>query len=273
MQKLFAFGWGFLIATLGGLIGLGGAEFRLPILASFFKYPIRDAIVLNLVMSLVTVFFSLLFRTGLNNLYIVVMYLPIILNILVGSLLGSFLGVHLVTRISEHQLRQIIAGALVFLSFVLIAHDLILHGTPLDLPAPLRLVLGLVSGFVIGIFSSALGVAGGELIIPTITLLYAVDIKLAGTLSLAISIPTLIIGLWRYYSRQGLSQVRREFSLVGLMALGSIGGALCGSYLLQYVSPSLVSIALGGILLFSAFKLLREDRQDPSTPIAKELDA
>jgi len=36
-SKLAAFGSGTLIGTLAGLIGLGGAEFRLPVLISLFR--------------------------------------------------------------------------------------------------------------------------------------------------------------------------------------------------------------------------------------------
>ncbi|TLD41656.1 MAG: putative membrane protein [Candidatus Jettenia ecosi] len=50
-----------------------------------------------------------------------------------------------------------------------------------------------MAGIGVGVFSSMLGVAGGELIIPTIMLLFSVDIKLAGSLSLAISIPTIML--------------------------------------------------------------------------------
>jgi uncharacterized membrane protein YfcA len=38
-----------------------------------------------------------------------------------------------------------------------------------------------------------MGVAGGELLIPTIVLLYGIDIKLAGSLSLAVSLPTMLV--------------------------------------------------------------------------------
>ena len=38
-----------------------------------------------------------------------------------------------------------------------------------------------------------MGVAGGELLIPTIVLLYGVDIKIGGSLSLVASLPTTLI--------------------------------------------------------------------------------
>ena len=43
----------------------------------------------------------------------------------------------------------------------------------------------MVAGFAIGVVAALLGVAGGELLIPTLVLLFGVDIKLAGSLSLS----------------------------------------------------------------------------------------
>ena len=49
------------------------------------------------------------------------------------------------------------------------------------------MVAGVVAGFVIGVVAALLGVAGGELLIPTLVLLFGAGIKLAGSLSLAVS--------------------------------------------------------------------------------------
>lgn len=62
----------------------------------------------------------------------------------------------------------------------------------------LQLVAGLAAGFINGVIASLLGVAGGELLIPTLVLLFGVDIKLVGCLSLAVSLPTMIVGFTRY---------------------------------------------------------------------------
>src|SRR5215207_8866998 len=53
------------IGFLGGLIGLGGAEFRLPVLAGVFGYAARRAVALNLAISLITVLSALVIGTAL----------------------------------------------------------------------------------------------------------------------------------------------------------------------------------------------------------------
>lgn len=242
---------------LGGLIGLGGAEFRLPVLVGIYKFRTLQAVVINLIISLVTVVFSFVFRAGVVNLDRVASHASIIFDILAGSLVGSYIGVHFATRINEHALTRIVAVSLAALSLVLIGHEFIFHARGPTFSPMLTFVLGAAAGVVIGVFSSLLGVAGGELIIPTIILLFAVDIKLAGSLSLAVSIPTIMVGIERYRRQGKLSGVRRQAPFILWMSLGSIFGALAGSYLLGYVRVSFLQVLLGLILLTSAAKLWR----------------
>jgi hypothetical protein len=42
-----AFAGGAAVGALGGLIGLGGAEFRLPLLIGLFRFPALEAVILN----------------------------------------------------------------------------------------------------------------------------------------------------------------------------------------------------------------------------------
>src|SRR5882757_9221573 len=58
------FGMGALIGTLGGLIGLGGAEFRLPVLIGLFRFRGLEAVILNKAMSLIVVASALPFRAA-----------------------------------------------------------------------------------------------------------------------------------------------------------------------------------------------------------------
>jgi hypothetical protein len=56
------FGTGAAIGVLGGMIGLGAAEFRLPLLISLFGFAALSAVILNKAMSLVVVLVALAFR-------------------------------------------------------------------------------------------------------------------------------------------------------------------------------------------------------------------
>ena len=52
------------IGTTGGLIGLGGAEFRLPLLLTLFSFVALEAVILNKAISLVVVLSALGFRSS-----------------------------------------------------------------------------------------------------------------------------------------------------------------------------------------------------------------
>ena len=54
-----ALGWCVPIGGLGGLIGLGGGEFRLPVLMYGIGFDARSAVPLNLLTSLITLAFAL----------------------------------------------------------------------------------------------------------------------------------------------------------------------------------------------------------------------
>lgn len=261
-QNILAFGWGSLIGILGGLIGLGGAEFRLPVLVGMFKFRTLKAITINLVVSLVTVIFSFIFRAGYLHLDRITANWGVVVNILAGSLLGAYIGVHFAANFDERLLNRVVVSFLLVLSVVLVSYNFIVDLQSLQIPILLRIVLAFVAGIIIGTFSSMLGVAGGELIIPTIIFLFALDIKLAGSLSLAISVPTILVGLIRYRNQGKLAELRSDTTFILSMSLGSIMGAFVGSYLLLFAPSSWLHILLGLILFTSAIRLARERKQE-----------
>jgi hypothetical protein len=62
-----AFGWCVPIGGLAGLIGLGGGEFRLPILMHGLRFDAKSAVPLNLMISLVTLSFAMRFPLRLSS--------------------------------------------------------------------------------------------------------------------------------------------------------------------------------------------------------------
>lgn len=251
------FSGGFAIGTLGGLIGLGGAEFRLPLLIGLFGFAALPAIILNKAMSLVVVAASIPFRTTAVPFSSVLDRWDVIITLLAGSLIGAWVGAGWATKIESKLLYKILAGLLVLIAAALFwGHDLN-PANSLSLNGYILVVVGIVAGFFIGVVASVMGVAGGELLIPAIILLFGVDIKLAGSLSLAVSLPTMIIGFARYSKDQSFKIIAEQYRFLWIMAVGSIAGAFVGGMLLTIVASSIILPLLTGILLISAYKVWR----------------
>lgn len=86
------FGAGAAIGVLGGMIGLGGAEFRLPLLIGLFGFAALSAVILNKAMSLVVVLVALPARLAAVPAVEVAARWPVAVNLLAGSLLGAWAG-------------------------------------------------------------------------------------------------------------------------------------------------------------------------------------
>lgn len=243
------------IGVLGGLIGLGGAEFRLPLLIGMFRFTALEAVILNKAMSLVVVASALLFRTKAVPWSVVGDHWTVIVNLLAGSLIGAWLGASWAVRLKTITLYRIIASLLVFIAFVLFfGHDASAGGTALA-TGWTQAILGVVAGLGIGMVASLLGVAGGELLIPTLVLLFGLDIKTAGSLSLAVSLPTMLTGFGRYTKDQSFAVLGHNKGFVLLMAAGSFVGAFLGGQLLGLVPSAFLLPLLSCILLVSAYKV------------------
>lgn len=248
---------GSLIGTLGGLIGLGGAEFRLPVLVGVFRLGTLEAVILNKAMSLVVVAAALLFRGGSLSPGILMDHLDVVLNLLAGSLVGAWWAAGHAMTMPRHWLNRIVMVMLVGLSLVMLSeawaggHE---GSAPLFEAGYTRYAAGIIAGLGIGMVAALLGVAGGELLIPTIVLLYGHDIKLAGSLSLMVSLPTMIVGFARYTRADAFTVLRDERPLMRWMVAGSILGAAIGGLLLGLVPTGWLMGLLGVILLVSAVK-------------------
>ncbi|MCX5604766.1 sulfite exporter TauE/SafE family protein [Streptomyces phaeochromogenes] len=250
------FGAGAAIGVLGGMIGLGGAEFRLPLLISLFGFAALSAVILNKAMSLVVVLVALPARLAAVPATVLAAHWTIAVNLLAGSLIGAWAGATWAVRMRSSTLYKVLAALMVLMAAALLVTHVTTVGT-LSMPLWAQVPLGVVAGFGIGVVAAIMGVAGGELLIPTIVLVFAVDIKTAGSLSLLVSLPTMLVAFARY-SRDGSFAVlgaNRRFTLV--MAAGSIAGALLGGLLVGVFSDLVLIPVLAMILLVSSAKLAR----------------
>lgn len=87
---------------------------------------------------------------------------------------------------------------------------------------------------------------------------FGAPIKVAGSASLLVSLPTVAVGIVRY-ARRGAYRDRvalREAVLP--MAVGSVIGAVVGGLLVGLVAPEMLKLGLGIILIVSAVGVFRK---------------
>jgi uncharacterized protein len=261
-RPLPAFLYAVPIATLGGLIGLGGAEFRLPVLVGPLRYAARQAVPLNLAVSLVTICASLAIRSRSLSFDPVEPFVPAMIGLIAGAVVTAVVGTALFHRLSDERLERVILWLLVVIGCALIVESFVptdVGGFVPDDDAS-RVVAGFCFGLGIGLVSSLLGVAGGEVIIPTMVFAFGAGIKTAGTASLLVSLPTVAVGIARY-ARRGSYDRQAMTETVAPMGFGSVVGAVIGGLLVGFVPAAVLKFGLGCILIASAVRIFRGTRR------------
>jgi hypothetical protein len=245
------------VAILGGLIGLGGAEFRLPILISIFALFPHRAVRTNLLISLATLAVAGVARLSFLPSTNIADFKVEIVGMLLGGIAAAWLGAGYLRSIPKAKMMGVIA-ALLLATAVLLAAETLLHGatwSALAHGSTLTLPVAIVAGLLVGAISSLLGVAGGEFIIPILIFIFGADIKTAGTASVLISIPVVLTGVARHWFTGHYRSQSLLVYLVLPMAIGSGIGAMLGGYLAAWAPTDTLRFVLATILAVSAIKL------------------
>lgn len=250
---------GFLVGLAGGFVGLGGAELRLPYLAGTIRLPLKTAIPVNLAVSLITILAALPTRLYTLKTASLTPYLYETSALAIGAVLGAYAGVSGLRRLSPVALRRAVFTLLLALGLVMIAES-IASFAPLGMLSGsllLKIFSGLALGFAIGAISGLLGVAGGEVIIPTLILGFGAPIKAAGSLSQMVSIPTVLTGFVRHLRAGALNDRNIVLRLILPMGLGAIAGGIGGGLLASVAPSTFLKALLGVILIVSSIKVRR----------------
>ena len=259
-----ALGCALLIGGVGGLIGLGGGEFRLPILVGLIGFTARAAVPINQILSLVTLASALVMRWHTGSLVGVGAFAPAVIALGLGGITAAWFSARLLSKVSDYRLERAIAILLMAIGLVLIGKRFLPAGLPALVPAELdwQILAGIGLGLCIGAASTFLGVAGGELLIPALIFVFGADIRTAGSAVLFVSIPTVSMGLLRY-SRVGLLPSRSTLLRVGLpMGIESLVGAAAGGAFAASTSAEVLKLLLGLILIAAALKAFWRRRCD-----------
>jgi uncharacterized membrane protein YfcA len=108
-----------------------------------------------------------------------------------------------------------------------------------------------------GVLGSILGLGGGIIVTPALTLLFGVDIQHAIGASL-ISVISTSSGAAIAYIRDGITNVR-----VGMfLEIATTVGAITGALIAGLISPNLLYIIFGLLLLYSALAMLKKTKEE-----------
>jgi len=228
---------------LSGLFAIGGGIVMVPLLTTFAKLDQRVAAATSLAAIVPTSIVG-------SITYFVAGEVDLVAAAFVsaGAVVGAVLGSALSRRISLTWLRWM------FIVFVLaIAVRLFFispeRGDPIEL-SPLVAVEFVILGLVIGVLSALFGIGGGIIAVPAFIGVFAISDLVAKGTSLAVMIPTSIVGTvtnWR------ADTVDVKSGLV--LGVAATLAAIPGAALALTLAPRLSSVLFGALLVLVAAQL------------------
>lgn len=126
------------------------------------------------------------------------------------------------------------------------------------------ILLGVIS-VAAGLLGSLVGLGGGIIIVPVLTILFHVDIRFAIGASI-VSVIATSSGAAITYIRKKLTNIRAGMFL----EIGTTLGALTGAYVTTLVSSNALYLLFTFVLAYSVFIMLRKHRQE--TPLKASKD-
>ncbi|MEZ6033242.1 MAG: sulfite exporter TauE/SafE family protein [Planctomycetaceae bacterium] len=129
----------------------------------------------------------------------------------------------------------------------------------------LTLLLAIMA-FAAGFLGSLTGMGGGIVIVPGLTLLFGVEIRYAIGAAL-ISVIATSSGAAAAYVKEGFANIR-----LGLfLEIATTIGAVVGAFLATKISGNSIAVIFGGILLYSAYAMMRNTQSPHKTNAADAL--
>ena len=253
---------GAITGVASGLLGVGGGFVMVPALVYLLKVPQREA---NGTSLAVIIPVAIVGATILGGGHQIDFQVGIILAI--GSVGGAVAGARLTRRLSDVVLRRTF-GVLAVIVGVLIIGDALLHAVGVSAhagsglrPSGLSLwAIALLVGIVAGVLSGLLGIGGGAVMVPAMTLLMGLSQHVAQGTSLLVIIPTAISGSITHYRMGNI-----RLPTAAWLAVGGVLGAVAGAALALASSDELLRAVFGTYLAFTGFRML----QAPGTLVAQ----
>ncbi len=255
-ERLRAAFAGFVAGLAGGLFGVGGGILLVPMLTGFFALSQHEAHGTSLAAIGATAIAGVIVY-GLHG---HVAWLTAAL-MAITSVFAARLGARLAARASGVGLMRAFAVFMVLVALRLLWKS----PQPTDhalLSGPWGVVVALALGAAVGLLAGFLGVGGGLLAVPALTLLFGMDQQSAQGTSLALILVTAPIGALEHH-RHGNVATR----LVPMLLLGAALGAPLASVFAQKLPQAYLARGFALFLLANAaqswLRSYRPGRQKP----------
>ena len=130
------------------------------------------------------------------------------------------------------------------------------------------MIAAVVIGAFAGVLAGLLGVGGGVLFVPALTVFLGLGQVEAEATSLLAIMPMALVGAWRQH-RYGNLRARDAVVLGAL----SVPGAVAGVSIVEVLPERLVQIAFAGLMLLIAWRMVRgAPREEPEAVVSERPD-
>ena len=107
-------------------------------------------------------------------------------------------------------------------------------------------------GVCAGVLSGALGLGSGTILVPTLVLLFGYAQKSAQGMALAVMVPMVLFGAFRYWKNP---QIDINLAVVGLIICGALVGVLAGTELAARLPGNILRKLFAIFLIIIAIKI------------------
>ncbi len=249
LSRVVAIGVG--AGLLSGMFGVGGGILVVPALVMLLRFDQRLANGTSLGAVLPISVASLVTYWSHDNVdWWMAMWLAI------GALGGAVLGTKWIHVLPRRVLGYLFAAMLIATAVRLFIPMTADGRDPITVVTAIALILiGLATGTLAGL----LGIGGGVVMVPAMVVLFSEPNVVAKGTSVAVIIPTSIMGTWRNWKADNI-----DLKVAAVVGFGGIVSAVAGGVIADQMSEDLSNVLFASLVLVVAARMIFDLRRDTS---------
>lgn len=250
--------FGFFIAIVAALTGIGGGIFIVPVLTLLYEFVPANAVGTSLTVIIFTAIASTLNYARQKRIY---WRTGLVLALTTAP--GAYLGAWLTTQLPPRELGLIFGFFLIAVAvYIIVDLDNLRRSKSRNEKSPVisdsalvrsgrTIIVGAGLSFFGGLASGLLGIGGGLLVVPVMAFAMGMSIHLATATSMFTMIFTSFFGVVQHYQANHIN-----FETALLLALGAVLGAQVGAYASNKVSSKNLRRIFGVVLIVSGINMI-----------------